>query len=560
MADRAGALAGAASARAVASSSPPSPPSSSAPPDLSSPSSRLALELDAALAADPLVDELAFVPRASPADVFGPDPATHPAGAVTSATTPGAFTLVEHKLAIAASAIVPLHAFASAAFLRSRAAEDAARRRERGDDAEIEIEPGVDPATGADAARLLLLVNGDHTTAWNARKRRASRRLARSFADPNAGDPAHAREDVADAELRHAELILSKFPKAQACWAHRRWILLNVLGLPTDDDERSNTAAAALFANEARVAERAARTKRLNYAAWAHRRWCARGAAPVDAPAPSRASAANGSVRNRGEEATGSDPTPFAPRHRGLLRSRAAIEAELAAAAARARRNVSDYCGLHYRQALLLGGGGGGEAPTAAAIEREAALAGELIARYPGREALWAHRRFVFHAWAEARAAEGVSRGEAGGEGGSLSRGGGGGVFGDVFGDAFASSEADGSSPPRERVDLEGELAFAGRWLPGEGSEVEAAPSSVHAAAPEWAERPAVEQARLAAAHRLWTLEAAARFGLATGLEADERRARATEALARVWPRGRRAAEGLGARIRARGSGGGAAT
>ena len=54
--------------------------------------------------------------------------------------------------------------------------------------------------------------------------------------------------------------------------------------------------------------------------------------------------------------------------------------------------------------------------------------------------------------------------------------------------------------------------------------------------------------------------EAAARFGLATGLEADERRARATEALARVWPRGRRAAEGLGARIRARGSGGGAAT
>jgi hypothetical protein len=158
---------------------------------------------------------------------------------------------------------------------------------------------------------------------------------------------------------------------------------------------------------------------------------------------------------------------------------------------------------------------------------------------------LWAHRRFVFHAWAEARAAEGVSRGEAGGEGGGLSRGGGGG---------------DVSSPPRERVDLEGELAFAGRWLPGEGSEAKAAPSSVHVAAPEWAERPAAEQARLAAAHRLWTLEAAARFGLATGLEADERRARATEALARVWPRGRRAAEGLGARIRARGSGGGAAT
>ena len=41
---------------------------------------RLALELDAALAADPLVDELAFLPSASPADVFGPNEATHPRG------------------------------------------------------------------------------------------------------------------------------------------------------------------------------------------------------------------------------------------------------------------------------------------------------------------------------------------------------------------------------------------------------------------------------------------------------------------------------------------------
>jgi|AntAceMinimDraft_1070359.scaffolds.fasta_scaffold26640_2 hypothetical protein len=32
----------------------------------------LAVELDAALAADPLVDEIAFLPSASPDDVFGP--------------------------------------------------------------------------------------------------------------------------------------------------------------------------------------------------------------------------------------------------------------------------------------------------------------------------------------------------------------------------------------------------------------------------------------------------------------------------------------------------------
>ena len=54
----------------------------------------LALELDAALANDPLVDELAFVPSATLADLFGPNARTHPPGAVVSAAVPGAFALV----------------------------------------------------------------------------------------------------------------------------------------------------------------------------------------------------------------------------------------------------------------------------------------------------------------------------------------------------------------------------------------------------------------------------------------------------------------------------------
>ena len=80
---------------------------------------------------------------------------------------------------------------------------------------------------------------------------------------------------VAAAELRFAEVVLSKYPKAQACWAHRRWVLTRVLGVGSGGG--GGGRAAALFAEEARVVERAAIQKRLNYAAWAHRRWCARG-------------------------------------------------------------------------------------------------------------------------------------------------------------------------------------------------------------------------------------------------------------------------------------------
>jgi hypothetical protein len=83
----------------------------------------LALELDAALANDPLVDELAFVPSATLADLFGPNARTHPPGAVVSAAVPGAFALVEHKLAVAVSALAPLHAFAREALRRADAAD-----------------------------------------------------------------------------------------------------------------------------------------------------------------------------------------------------------------------------------------------------------------------------------------------------------------------------------------------------------------------------------------------------------------------------------------------------
>jgi protein prenyltransferase alpha subunit repeat containing protein 1 len=482
----------------------------------------LALELDTVLANDPLTDELAFVPSATLVDLFGPNPQTHPPDAVVSATVPGAFVLVEHKLAVALTALVPVYAFAAEALRR---ADEATRTRESTVDRKSVV--GVDPDTGADALRLLLLVNGDHATAWNRRKTRLLHAVKCEVTDERTAKTSSvdsveassasdaARDALVAAEFTFAEFILTKFPKARAAWAHRRWIIREISGGMSPERFRS----------EKRVTEMACLRKRLNYAAWAHRRWCALGRRFP-------------SSFHRAEPGGADAKADSGLRARENVPHCVFLDEELETTEFFVRRNVSDYCGFHHRQALMTSrekrDGAKAPEPSSAAWASELEMISDLIERYPGREALWTHRRFAFHA----RLVRAASRGDR-----------------DENTRARANETHLDASESIVREELEyallyrrgdGRDAAEKKKSNGWGKNVAAAASAVPLQ-PSWAEHPAAEQVRFAAAHVLWVLEAGRRFAVAgcVGSEGAAKRKAAAEFLAVAWPWGEAASLGM---------------
>jgi hypothetical protein len=219
----------------------------------------LASELSGALIDCPLIDELAFLPSAAPTDVFGLDQCFPSGGFVTSTAVPGAFLLAGRKLAIAVHMLMPLYYYISAAHKRAYA------QHKDGDIPET-VSFGIDPITGLDTFRLLLLINGEHNTAWNGLRRRLLHNVA--------GLSINACVDVAVRELCFAEAILCVNPKATTCWVYRRWILNN-LSFP-HTNYVTGTRLKNMFANEVTMVERAIRFRRLKYAAWTHLSRCSK--------------------------------------------------------------------------------------------------------------------------------------------------------------------------------------------------------------------------------------------------------------------------------------------
>ena len=268
-----------------------------------------ARELDRLLRETDDVKEIDFL---ASVDVFRADDASMSTSAAprNASMMPDAFYACERTIAMSYACVRAVHAWT-----RERVGE------ERED---------------VDVAACALCVNGDHVTAWNARKRR----LVRHGVD----------DDALRRELAFVSVILSRFPKAPSAWAHRRWTLTRAAL-----DGACDLASA--FDTECCACDRAVVKKRMNYAAWSHRAWAL-----------------------------------------GLLKDDwRAVERELTETETLVKRNVSDHCVMHYRSRVLLYFLNVRGDETDVRLAHEITMIRELIAKYPGHESLWCYHRFVFY-------------------------------------------------------------------------------------------------------------------------------------------------------------------
>jgi len=237
------------------------------------------------------------------------------------------------------------------------------------------------------ATRALLLVSGDHYTAWNARKC-----LVATASSSGAASHCQASHLLAllEEEVHLTTLVFSVRPKASSAWAHRKWACclaadafatvaaaasaLEILPSAAEASERAGSDAeaspavagalalatissAAFWAREVDLCEALAQKHPKNYFAWTHRL------------AVCRAHYAG-----------------------------AALDAEAARAAAFLARSPSDRAASHHvEQLLVLQIAAAGACYWKAEALAEAALARglRLCASMPGHEALWQHLRVL---------------------------------------------------------------------------------------------------------------------------------------------------------------------
>ncbi|XP_070541873.1 protein prenyltransferase alpha subunit repeat-containing protein 1-like [Ptychodera flava] len=221
-------------------------------------------------------------------------------------------------------------------------------------------------------SRAVLLINPECYTVWNIRKELIN------------SDHLDIKTD-----LRFSSLILTRQPKSPETFAHRKWLLLQLLKVEQDQTSQDGDAnsygvsdrhAAShnrnlqsgsieldekLISDEFAVCTLTAERYPSNYGAWSHRIW---------------------TIQH-------------------LTRcSQQLLLAELTRTRTLVSMHVSDHSGFHYRQFLIkeLAKSSNSQDDLSSTkleevLESEIKLAAELIESYPGHEAIWYHRRFLFH-------------------------------------------------------------------------------------------------------------------------------------------------------------------
>ncbi|KAK3606300.1 hypothetical protein CHS0354_037978 [Potamilus streckersoni] len=325
---------------------------------------RLLSDLSNVFRKDPDIDEYDFLPVLEPKQNKSP------------------IILVDHKLGLETWSVKVLYQYAYHTVLNWR---------NKGHPVQF-----LEPIELINLSRAVLLVNPECSTAWNIRK-----------------ELIEADDITVLEELKFGALILSKHPKSAEAFSHRKWVLGKFLDsfLSSSHDSTTSNGSACSYEQglvsmeaidlsvefvggmpvvqhgvenghqdlklqpvseyqaqmkaELRVCEKAAEKYPCNYYAWSHRIWVIQHC------------------------------------HNFCIQL---LLGELQKTEGWVSKHVSDHSGFHYRQFLL------------STLQRQAECLHnqfkllyqnlllkehqfivDLIHTYPGHEALWSHRKFVFH-------------------------------------------------------------------------------------------------------------------------------------------------------------------
>ena len=249
--------------------------------------------------------------------------------------------LDEHAVGIAFWAVPPLFHHASASF-----------RHLRGRPSSL-TDLSASAVALVHVTRALLLINADNLTAWNTRKH-----LLLLLPLPSQSSPSPLS---LSSELSFLSLVFSKHPKSSEAWSHRRWVLTQLLALPSAD-------RCAAIREELRVVTASAERYPKNYHAWSHR---------LAVLGLMEAQQAEGQEGKDGEDAL--------------------LSEELASITEWNESHVSDHSGFHYRSLLLSRLMARAPQLASAVLVEERSFLSQLQAMYRGHQTLWSYRRFLLH-------------------------------------------------------------------------------------------------------------------------------------------------------------------
>nr|XP_022329534.1 protein prenyltransferase alpha subunit repeat-containing protein 1-like isoform X2 [Crassostrea virginica] len=320
---------------------------------------RLLSDLNSVFRRDPEIDEYDFLPVLEPKNNKSP------------------LVLQEHKLGLEAWSVKVLFQYAYHQLISWRKNTPPTKF--------------LDPGELCSLTRAILLVNADCATAWNTRKELVDN-----------GDLS-VTED-----LKFGALVLTKHPKSPETFSHRKWLLHRFVDNCLASSLGSNTSTGSnacdsfvnmeaidlnmeaslngphfdnapdlinqpnyheLMRKELNVCKRAADKHPCNYNAWSHRLWVLQ-------------QCFNCSLQ--------------------------VVCGELHSTEGWVKRHISDHSGFHYRQFLLKCLSQQAEKLSEQyllnyrnLVQKELYLVTDLIKSYPGHEALWYHRRYVFQSMCE---------------------------------------------------------------------------------------------------------------------------------------------------------------